>query len=471
MCVRGIISVFILFAGFPGFAQLNLVSPVNTKVFEGVVRDKKDDRPLQFSTVTVLSLQRNYLSDSSGKFVIHNLPEGRYSIRINNTGYASLTKEITIPGTGIFHVAASESQLEQVVVTAVAGATKIKRTPVSVAIISQKEMNRSTSTNVIDALLKSVPGISAITTGPNISKPFIRGLGYNRVLTLYDGIRQEGQQWGDEHGIEIDPYGIGRAEIVKGPASLMYGSDAIAGVVNLIPGAPAETDGRIKGDAVTEYHSNNNMLGATLGLDYKKNGFLWSTRGSTKSAMNYRNNVDGRVYNTGFKEKNLSAMVGWEKANSKNYIQLNVYDNLQEIPDGSRDSLSRAFTYQTKEADKDDVRNRLLVPGERLATYTISPLHQHIQHYRLYHKGMYLLGTGELFTLVGFQQNIRREYNHPTVPVQAGLYVSLNTINYEAKYSFPEWAGIRFTYGVNGMYQENKNKNATDFPIPDYKLF
>ncbi|MEO7530864.1 MAG: TonB-dependent receptor [Sediminibacterium sp.] len=468
MCVRRMLFwLCTLFSGAVVAQQENL----HATSFDGFIKDAKDQHLLPFATITITGVKKIYLSDSEGKFTLYNLPAGKYFISINSTGYAPLAKQINIPGSAIFYASPSENQLEQVVVTAVAGSTKIKRTPVAIAIVSQKEMNRSASTNVIDALLKAVPGISAITTGPNISKPFIRGLGYNRVLTLYDGIRQEGQQWGDEHGIEIDPYGIARAEIVKGPASLMYGSDAIAGVVNLIPGSPLESEGRIKGDVVTEYHSNNNMIGGTVGLYYKKNDFLWSARGSAKSAMNYRNSVDGLVYNTGFTEKNFSIMTGWEKQQSKNYFQLNVYDNLQEIPDGSRDSVTRVFTYQTKEADKDDIRNRPAVPGSQLATYQISPLHQHIQHFRLYHKGMYSIGNGELLTLVGFQQNVRREYNHPTTPAQAGLYVSLNTLNYEAKYTFPEWAGIRFTYGVNGMYQDNKNKDATDFPIPDYSLF
>jgi len=99
-------------------------------------------------------------------------------------------------------------------------------------------IDQNLSTNIIDAIAKTLPGISAVTTGPNISKPFIRGLGFNRVLTLYDGVRQEGQQWGDEHGIEVDGYGVAKIEVVKGPASLSYGSDALAGVVNLIPFPP-----------------------------------------------------------------------------------------------------------------------------------------------------------------------------------------------------------------------------------------
>jgi len=464
-------SLLLLFLVLFFSADARQVVTKNEARFTGSVMAKPNSRALPAAVITLISSGKKYLCDSNGVFRLPEMAAGNYLLRISSMGYRGMVTEITIPGTASFQLEELEAELEQVVVTAVAGATKIKMTPVSIAIVSQKEMNKSTGTNVIDALLKAVPGISAITTGPNISKPFIRGLGYNRVLTLYDGVRQEGQQWGDEHGIEIDQYGVARAEIVKGPASLLYGSDAIAGVVNLIPGLPAGTEGKLSGDALTEYQSNNGLIGATAALQYHKNGFLWSARSSAKTATNYRNPVDGWVYNTGFKEINLSAMVGWEGRMGKNYLHATLYDNLQEIPDGSRDSVTRAFTYQTKETNFDDIRNRPLVPIDRLQTYQTSPLHQHIQHYRVYHKGFYDIGNGKLSTIIGFQQNIRREYNHPTTPAQAGLYVVLNTVNYEMKYSFPEWQGISFTYGINGMYQENKNKDATDFPIPDYQLF
>ncbi len=463
-----LLSLFLLLFFYAGGRQ---VITKNSGQFSGSIIANRTHKSLSSATITVISSGKKYICDNDGKFRLPELVSGKYLLRISSMGYKDLVKEITIPGSGYFALEEAEAELEQVVVTAVAGATKIKRTPISIAIVSQKEMNKSTGTNVIDALLRAVPGISSITTGPNISKPFIRGLGYNRVLTLYDGIRQEGQQWGDEHGIEIDQYGVARAEIVKGPASLLYGSDAIAGVVNLIPGLPAETEGRINGDALTEYQWNNGLIGATAALQYHKDGFLWSTRSSVKTATNYRNSVDGWVYNTGFKETNFSAMMGLEGPSAKNYLHVNLYDNLQEIPDGSRDSITRAFTFQTNETGVDDIRDRHVVAADRLHTYQTSPLHQHIQHYRVYHKGYYTLGNGELSTIIGFQQNIRREYNHPTAPAQAGLNVRLNTLNYEIKYSLPEWQGIHFTYGINGMYQENKNKDATDFPIPDYQLF
>ena len=132
-----------------------------------------------------------------------------------------------------FELSLQYTEQSAVVVTGQSKATQIKRSPVPIVTMSHADIVGNLSTNIIDAISK-LPGVTQLTTGPNVSKPFIRGLGFNRILTLYDGVRQEGQQWGDEHGIEVDQYGVDHAEVIKGPPET-YGSDALAGVVNLIP--------------------------------------------------------------------------------------------------------------------------------------------------------------------------------------------------------------------------------------------
>ena len=109
----------------------------------------------------------------------------------------------------------SSVKLNEVVVTGLTGSQKLKQSPAPVSFVSAKQLEMQPSTNIIDAIAHQ-PGVSQITTGSGISKPVIRGLGYNRVVVVNDGIRQEGQQWGDEHGIEIDPASV----------CLLYTSDA-----------------------------------------------------------------------------------------------------------------------------------------------------------------------------------------------------------------------------------------------------
>jgi len=367
--------------------------------------------------------------------------------------------------------AVSADTLNEVVVTGVSRATPLRENPVAITRISAKSIDRSVETNIIDVLVQHTPGLNAVKTGPNISKPFIRGLGYNRVLTLYDGIRQEGQQWGDEHGIEVDAYNIDHAEVIKGPASLLYGSDALAGVVSLFPYLPSEKDGQLHGRFLSEYQDNNGLFGNGLRLSYSNSHWSYAIRGSFRQARNYTDRIDGRVYNTGFRENNLSWTTGYTASKGYTYFNATLYDDLQGIPDGSRDSLTRKFTRQVFEGSADDLKNRPIVPDDVLNSYVLSPLHQHIRHYRLYTNNHYQAGNSVIDATLGFQQNIRREYSHPTAPAQAGLFVRLNTINYGLLWQMPERRHINIALGANGMYQNNQSRNATDFPIPDYHLF
>lgn len=201
------------------------------------------------------------------------------------------------------------------------------------------------------------------------------------------------------------------------------------------------------------------MIGTSLGLGMVKKDWKYTFRVTQKLAHNYRNKVDGLVYGTAFREYNFSAAAQVNKKWGHSKFAINVYNNKQEIPDGSRDSLSRKFSRQ------------VLDEGDDLNSYRIVPLHQHIQHYRIYNTSAFNIGEGTLNVLLGAQQSVRREYNHPTSPQLAGLYLVLNSFNLDAKYNFPEWKGIESTVGISSMQQVNRNKEATDFPIPNYNLF
>ncbi|SEW09440.1 iron complex outermembrane recepter protein [Chitinophaga sp. YR573] len=440
---------------------------------QGIIRGKVTTGGLavEFANIVIAGQYIGATSNALGQFIIKDVTAGTYELSVSMMGYQTEKVKATITAgqTLVLNISLREdlSRLNEIVVTGVSQATAVRKNPVPIATIGKREMNMNVNNNIIDAIIKGIPGVSAVTTGPNISKPFIRGLGYNRVLTLYDGVRQEGQQWGDEHGIEVDQYGIGRAEVVKGPASLTYGSDALAGVINMIPDIPVGEEGKLKGSFLTDYHTNNGMAASSLGLGYRKGDWKYAFRASGKMAHNYRNKVDGLVYGTAFREYNLSAMARVDKSWGYSVWGVTAYDNQQEIPDGSRDSLTRKFTRQIYEAAEDDLKNRPIVPDDQLNSYKINPLHQHIQHYRVYNRSKF----GNVYTTIGLQKSIRQEFNHPTLPAQPGLDVVLNTLNYDVRYNFPVWQGIETTIGVNGMYQVNRSKNATDFPIPDYNLF
>ncbi|RYD94313.1 MAG: TonB-dependent receptor, partial [Sphingobacteriales bacterium] len=450
--------------------SFSLIANAQDAVLKG--RAMADSAAVPYASVVIIGTKTGTRTDSAGYYEIKNLNAGTFKVTVSSVSYESRrqTVKLTSGQTTILNVSLKpyDSKLNEVVITGVSRATELRKNPVPVAVMSKVNIESKVSTNIIESIVKGVPGVNAVTTGPNISKPFIRGLGYNRVLTLYDGIRQEGQQWGDEHGIEIDAYGLGRVEVVKGPASLTYGSDALAGVINLIPDTRQDSIG-FKSDFTTEFHSNNGMVGNSLGFGFNTGNWKYSLRGTFKAAHDYRNPIDGYVYNTGFREVNLTGIARTDKKWGYAQIAATLYNNSQEIPDGSRDSLTRRFTKQVSE--NDDIKNRPLVTDDELRTYTLAPLRQSIKHYRLYGQSQFKVGEGSVNLMAGLQQNIRREFLHPSDFNQASLDIILNTLNYEARYNLPVFSGIESTIGVNGFYQTNRNQNGTTFPIPDYNLF
>jgi len=445
------------------------VSFAQGNTLAGKVTDAKTHAVLPKASVFIPDLKLGAIADTAGRYSFRSLPAGSYLVQVQFVGYKTFTKNVTISGASKADFMMSDEAVEEgnVVVTGTSKATQIKQNPVPIVAINKAYITQNLSTNIIDAIAK-VPGVTALTSGPNVSKPFIRGLGYNRILTLYDGVRQEGQQWGDEHGIEVDDYGIDRIEVVKGPASLTYGSDALAGVVNLIPTQPAP-EGKIIGDVTTEYQTNNGMYGGSAMLGGSKNGFEWMGRVSHKAATNYQNKIDGRVYGTGYKETDANLSFGLHRSWGYSHISLSLFDDLQEIPDGSRDSATRRFTKQITEDDD----FRPIVSDAELKSYTITPLHQHVQHYRIFSTNNFTLGTGRLTVNLGFQRSMRREYSHPEEPYQdvPGLYLQMNTWSYDVKYFLPQIDKWDVSVGVNGMYQQNTVTNGTEFIIPNYKQF
>ncbi|MCW3123882.1 MAG: TonB-dependent receptor [Flavipsychrobacter sp.] len=438
--------------------------PGNT--LTGVVKDNKGN-PLPGAIVELPDMKIGTAADSLGVFLIKDLPKGKFIVIASLVSYSRTAIAVTINGNTTQNFVLNESVIEskEVVITGQSKATEINRSPVPVVAINNQYLKENISSNIIDAL-SNVPGVSQVTTGPNVSKPFIRGLGYNRILTLYDGMRQEGQQWGDEHGIEVDEFSVERVELVKGPASLVYGSDALAGVVNLIPTPPAP-DGKVIGNVSGEYQSNNGGLAGSAMMSGNKKGFYWLGRVSHKQATNYTTPVDGRVYGTSYNETDANASFGLNKKWGFSHLDFSMFNDLQSIPDGSRDSVTRKFTKQITEADT--VRD--IVSNKELSSYKIPVLHQHIQHYRIMSSNNFHVLNGLLAVNLGMEQSIRQEFSHPEYAAIAGLFLRLSSYTYDVKYYFHNIKGWDVTAGVNGMYQVNDVTKGTEFVVPSYHQF
>ncbi len=341
-------------------------------------------------------------------------------------------------------------KLNEVTVTGLTGESRIKETPTPVTVVSARELESTASTNIIDAIAKQ-PGVSQITTGGGISKPVIRGLGYNRVAVVNDGIRQEGQQWGDEHGVELDGQSIGSVEILKGPASLMYGSDAMAGVLIFHP-QHVIPQGTMRATMGTGFQTNSGLFDYTVNFAGNKQGFVWDGRWSQKLAHAYKNKYDGYVPGSQFQEKAARALLGINRTWGHSHLILSYYHLLPGIIEGERDAVTGI----------------LESAAEKRKTYGKTLPFQHVYHYKAVWDNSVTLGNGQLKSVIGYQQNTRQEYEESAD--EYGLCFKLHTMNYDVRYQLEVLGGWKLAAGVGGMLQRSLNKGE-EYLIPAYHLF
>ena len=444
------------------------VRPAAAPPLTGRVTDAATGEGLPGSTVLFDDLKQGAATGADGSFRFGNLPRGRFTVQVRSLGYNTVTQTVDT-GNGQpldIKLTVAATEIGQVVVTGVSQATQLRRSPVPTSVVDRTRLNQTSASNLVDAIAHT-PGVSQITTGAAISKPVVRGLGYNRVITLNNGARQEGQQWGDEHGIEIDEFSVDRAEIIKGPGSLLYGSDAMAGVINFVAPDPV-AEGHITGLGTASYQTNNNQQGYSVQNAGNLNGVNWLARGTRKVAGNYQNRYDGRVYNSGFNEWDANGYVGVNKGWGYSHLTFSTFNQRVGLTEGTRDARSGRFL---KEVPSGDSALAVPVSAADLRGYDLAVPQQQINHLRLGVDNNFVLGeNGARITLqASYQQNLRREYGNVLDPAETSLYFQLRTVDYSLRYFLPERNGWNLTLGTSGLHQQNRNLGV-EFLIPAYKV-
>lgn len=255
--------------------------------------------------------------------------------------------------------------------------------------------------------LKGIAGVNSLQTGPSISKPVIHGLYSNRILIMNNGVRQEGQNWGNDHAPEIDPFIATKLTVIKGAASIRYGSDAIGGVVLVdpkdMPNQPGTLDGEINLVGMT-----NGRAGAISGLvegasaNKKLEGLSWRVQGTGKKAGNAQT-ANYYLGNTGYNEYDYSATLQYHKAHFGGQLYYSDFSSKIGIASasvvGSEADLYQAFT-RSQPADTAHF------------TYDISRPYQTVDHRLFKASGYADLGSaGRLEATYAFQRNVRKEYD------------------------------------------------------------
>jgi iron complex outermembrane receptor protein len=437
----------------------------------GIVTDAVNGSPLAGVSVYIPDLKSGAISGRDGAWLIRNVPSGTFVISISIIGYERQSEAITVRGTvnRNYRLSRASTTLKDVVITGVTAAMDKQNTPNIITTVGHAQLLENSTTNVIDAVAKE-PGVSAMTDGQSISKPVIRGLGYNRVLTINDGVEQLDQVWFDEFGIEADPDAVQKYEILKGPASLAYGSDAIAGVINLIPEEPMP-EGQTKGDMLANYQTNNGLINIMGHIAGTKNGISWSARVDNIMAHAYRDPYDGYALNSQFGNFNTDGTLGIHRSWGYSQLHASYFDMATGIVDGTRDSATGIMERQVAYPDLNGGAPSYELPTHQEQTsYTPFVINQRIRHTKIVWDNSLAFGKGHINAIFSVQKNQRQETNDPTIPNTPNIYYSSKGATYDIRYTSPQLGGFNLSAGVNGAYQSSQSL-GTLLLIPDYHFF
>ncbi|MEO7523677.1 MAG: TonB-dependent receptor, partial [Ferruginibacter sp.] len=437
-------------------------TPVLKGSISGKVTNSKTSMPIEGVSVYINDIKTGGYTNAKGEFSISNINEGNHLVEISHIGFTTLAENININATTKKDFILTESIVENnaVIVTGVSRATQLKKVPFQVSVLRREELLQSASPNIIESISRK-PGVSSISTGPAISKPLIRGLGYNRVLTINDGVRQEGQQWGDEHGIEIDEASVNKIEVLKGPASLVYGSDAMAGVINIITNIPIQAN-TLKMNVGSNYQSNNRLRSLYGNIAGNLHGVSWNAYGTLKEASDYKNKYDGYVFNSKFNEHNVGGYGGYNGSWGYSHLLVSNFNLKTGLVEGERDD--EGFFTKTGAGGSITRAN-----DQDFKSVTPGIPYQHIRHFKIATDNSIKLGANRLAVNVGWQHNQREEFSNADDLNERALFFDLKTVTYTAQLHFKDINGFKSSIGINGMQQQNTNKGIEQL-IPDYDL-
>ena len=438
-------------------------------VITGKITDKTTGLPIYAATISIPDIKVGTSTDNKGNYLLKQLPDGEYLMQVSAVGYGSVTKVINLGNTYSvdFKLSASNYELSDVVVTALGNTTTKKRAPIPISVVTHNMILQSVANTAVD-LIALQPGINETTEGAGTTKPQINGLGFDRVLTLMDGVPQEDFQWGDDHGLLVDPYCVYDAEIIRGPASLQYGASAEAGVISF-KSEPLPENGAILGSVLTEYHTNNGYLGTSLHVAGNHNGFVWALTASGEEAHSYSDPKDGYVWGTAWNQTNTHLILGINKSWGYSRLTLSALHRRIEVPDGNRDSTGRFMFDSPQNGKIYPTRSDFLSYSADIAGDKI------LDEYQAWWQNSINVGKGRIGLDVGFTRSVHHDID--TGRIGSGNLL-VNDIPYSFKYQITgENSGLKLTTGINGIYEFQNNGAAppapyiADYEIPNYTNF
>jgi len=434
----------------------------------GFVKDV-NHRPLSDATIYLNGPFQRTHTDSSGSFHFTGLNVGKYTVKVTFVGFQQPSLALYLVKDTLLEIILHPESIQMDEVNIVENRSKAIREmqSVQVSTIGQESLLQNLSGSLVQSIGK-LPGLASINITSGIAKPVIRGLSFSRVAVVEDGIKQEGQQWGIDHGLEIDQYGVGKADVIKGPLSFQYGSDAIGGVIILsdqsFP-APHSMDGSV----MVTGKSNNGLVGisAYSAIRWNKNYFkirlTIDDYGDMKVPADsfYYNGWqlpigNNRLKNTAGKDYGIKICTGmvdswgtWSVTLSNYHQKVGFFSGSHGMPD--------KYNLQ----DDGEERN-------------IDFPFQKVNHFKAIANIKLRIKDHWLEADLGYQLNHRQEFSFPHThglgPQPEGnleIDLQLSTLSGNIRYYFDKTEEKCRVIGISGQYQQN-TRGGYYFLLPDY---
>jgi iron complex outermembrane receptor protein len=429
-------------------ASLLLVtSSVFSQKIEGRILSETTVKGISAAMVYIVETDQSAISDSLGRFSITKPKLESFRMKISAKGYQN--QFITIDSGQkefVFYLVSQHVDLQEITISG--SSTQVQnQNPFHIETRKLSELTNISAINMGEVIAR-IPGVYQASLGNGISKPVIRGLQGMRVVSLLNGLRIEGQQWGGDHGMGIAELGVGSVEVIKGPSSLLYGADALGGVIYFSDAPFAATGTReIQGYGLGQ---TNTMGGVGR--------FLWKeSRDKVRWMLgaSYTNHADFQLpsgkfaENSRFNEFVLKSAVGFNGKKSVHNLRYNYIHSTTGIPGHSHDTMAKPETFQV------DIQGRKYsLPAQFFSNHYFSSDNKWFTNKNEYH------------ALVGMTYNQLIEFDEKvTIPS-----LSMNLMNslYSIKWTNKSVKNLKITSGIQGMFQQNDNEpNASDTLIPN----
>lgn len=410
----------------------------------GHITDSKTQEILPYTSVFLPIQNTGTITDQQGQFKITNLPKGKIIVKVSHIGYKTVIKTILLDSKEYkidFQLEPSFLHSEDIVITSGLYSTQHNNT-INTDYINNLSEHPSPS---FGPILSKIPGVDVISKGVGISTPVIRGLSRTNIVVLNNGVKLENFQFSENHPFIVNEIGVDHIEIIKGPASLLYGSNAVGGVINVIKEKPAPIN-TIQGNYTTQFHSNTLGTMHNLGVKGSRKALFWGVRLGYSSHQDYKDGSDHFVPNSRFNEYSAKANIGLRK----NYGIFKFYYDFNQPKYGL-----------TIPAVKPLMNN-----NKRKSEYWYQDLSNHL----FSSQNTLFLGTYKLDINGAYQHNNRKLQTDFSKPQFAMVDMNLNTLSYEMKLHFPSTEKSNYIIGIQGANKENQNQKAPNHVIPNAKV-